>query len=156
MADREETKEQRAVRMDRRQALTCMTWAGTGLLWSVAGGVPLTAGVIGSAKAAPSPFTFVQISDSHLGFDKAANPDVTGTLKLALDEVGAMKKKPAFMIHTGDISHLSKPQQFDDADGIISKARLDVHYVPGEHDMLDEEVKLYRERYARGASGAGW
>jgi 3',5'-cyclic AMP phosphodiesterase CpdA len=64
--------------------------------------------------------------------------------------------KPAFMIHTGDISHLSKPSEFDDADKIISQARLDVHYVPGEHDFLDPDMKLYQDRYGRGAKGAGW
>jgi 3',5'-cyclic AMP phosphodiesterase CpdA len=64
--------------------------------------------------------------------------------------------KPSFIIHTGDITHLSKPSEFDDADRIISQARLDVHYVPGEHDVLDEDVKLYRDRYGRGTKGAGW
>jgi 3',5'-cyclic AMP phosphodiesterase CpdA len=67
-----------------------------------------------------------------------------------------MAKKPSFMIHTGDISHLSKASEFDDADRIISQAKLDVHYVPGEHDFLDEEIKLYKERYGKGTRGAGW
>jgi 3',5'-cyclic AMP phosphodiesterase CpdA len=114
-------------------------------------------GLIDGAMAAePSGLTFLQISDSHVGFDKAANPNVLSTLEEAINRVSALPTRPSFMIHTGDISHLSKPEQFDNADQIISKARLDVHYVPGEHDMLDEEVKLYRERYGRGALGAGW
>ena len=67
-----------------------------------------------------------------------------------------MPAKPSFMIHTGDITHLSKAKEFDDADRIISQTKLDVHYVPGEHDFIDEEVKLYKERYGRGTRGAGW
>jgi 3',5'-cyclic AMP phosphodiesterase CpdA len=102
-------------------------------------------------------FTFLQISDSHVGFDKPTNPNAKGTLEEAIGRVKALPAKPAFMIHTGDISHLSKPVEFDDADKIIGEARLDVHYVPGEHDILDDEQgKMYRERYARGSRGAGW
>jgi len=141
----------------RRKVLECMTWAGTGLLWTVAGGVPRSLGLIGEANAQASPgLTFLQISDSHMGFDKPANPNVKGTLEQAISGIKAMPQKPAFMLHTGDITHLSKPGEFDDADKIISEARLDVHYVPGEHDIIDEEVKLYRERYGRGAKGDGW
>ncbi|HET7847431.1 MAG TPA: metallophosphoesterase [Pseudolabrys sp.] len=141
----------------RRKVLECMTWAGTGVLWSVAGGVPSALGIIDGAMAAPaSGLTFLQISDSHIGFDKAANPDARITLQEAIAHVKALRVKPSFMIHTGDISHLSKTSEFDDADRIISDARLDVHYVPGEHDFIDEEQKLYRERYGRGAKGSGW
>jgi 3',5'-cyclic AMP phosphodiesterase CpdA len=143
--------------INRRKVLECMTWAGTGVLWTVAGGVPHSLGIIGEAEAAPaSPLTFLQISDSHTGFDRPANPNVLGTLEEAINKVKALPAKPAFMIHTGDITHLSKPQEFDDADRIISQARLDVYYVPGEHDIIDDEQKLYRERYGRGAKGAGW
>jgi 3',5'-cyclic AMP phosphodiesterase CpdA len=141
----------------RRKVLECMTWAGTGVLWTSAGGVPRSLGLIDGAMAAePKGFTFLQISDSHVGFDKPANPNVLGTLEEAIDRVKGIPVKPAFMIHTGDITHLSKPKEFDDADQMISRARLDVHYVPGEHDFLDEDAKLYRERYGRGAKGAGW
>jgi 3',5'-cyclic AMP phosphodiesterase CpdA len=92
-----------------------------------------------------------------MGFDKPANPNAKGTLEEAIARVKALPVKPSFMIHTGDISHLSKPSEFDDAERIISQARLDVHYVPGEHDLLDEEQgKLYRDRYGRGSKGAGW
>jgi 3',5'-cyclic AMP phosphodiesterase CpdA len=79
----------------------------------------------------------LQISDSHVGFDKPANPNALGTLEEAVGRINALPAKPAFMIHTGDISHLSKVSEFDDADRIISQTRLDVHYVPGEHDFLD-------------------
>ena len=143
--------------LNRRKVLECMTWVGTGVLWTIAGGVPHSIGVIGDAKAAePRGLTFAQISDSHVGFDKPANPNARGTLEEAIAKINGLPQKPAFMIHTGDISHLSKEKEFDDADSIISQSRLDVHYVPGEHDFLDPEQKLYRERYARGAKGAGW
>jgi len=108
--------------------------------------------------AAPAKgFTFLQISDSHMGFDKPANPNVKGTLEEAIARVKTLPVKPSFMIHTGDISHLSKPSEFDDADQIISRAGLNVRYVPGEHDLLDEDQgKLYLDRYGRGTQGAGW
>jgi 3',5'-cyclic AMP phosphodiesterase CpdA len=141
----------------RRKVLECMTWAGAGVLWTVAGGVPRSRGIIGEAEArAPEGLTFLQISDSHVGFDKPANPDALGTLQQAVAKINALPVKPAFMIHTGDITHLSKASEFDNADRIIGETRLDVHYVPGEHDLLDEEQKFYRERYGRGSKGAGW
>ena len=142
----------------RRKVLECMTWAGTGVLWTVAGGVPASLGIIDEAFAAKQKgFTFLQISDSHMGFDKPANPNAKGTLEEAIERVKALPGKPAFMIHTGDISHLSKPSEFDDAERIISQAKLDVHYVPGEHDLVDADAgKLYRERYGRGTKGAGY
>jgi hypothetical protein len=142
--------------IDRRQALECMIWAGTGVLWTVSGGVP-TSMLLGSAQAAEIGFSFLQISDSHVGFDKPANPNALGTLQEAIDKVIAMPAKPSFMIHTGDISHLSKPKQFDDADQVIGQAKLDVHFVPGEHDIIDEgQGKLYLDRYGKSAKGAGW
>ena len=142
--------------IDRRQALECMIWAGTGVLWTVSGGVP-TSMALGFAQAAETGFSFLQISDSHVGFDKPANPNALGTLQEAIDKVGAMPAKPSFMIHTGDISHLSKPKQFDDADQVIGQAKLEVHFVPGEHDVIDEgQGKLYLDRYGKTAKGAGW
>jgi 3',5'-cyclic AMP phosphodiesterase CpdA len=141
----------------RRRVLECMTWAGTGVLWTVAGGVPRSLGIVNEAMAAGAGgLTFLQISDSHMGFDKPANPNTKGTLEEAMGKIKTLAVKPSFMIHTGDITHLSKASEFDDADKIISQAKLDVHYVPGEHDIIDEEVKLYRERYGRGTRGAGW
>jgi len=143
--------------LSRRKVLECMTWAGTGVLWTVAGGVPRSLGLVGEAHAQAAGFTFMQISDSHVGFDRPANPNVLSTLEAAINKVKAVPARPAFMIHTGDISHLSKPSEFDDAERIISQARLDVHYVPGEHDVIDENTgKLYLERYGRGTKGAGW
>ncbi len=143
--------------VNRRRVLECMTWAGTGVLWTISGGVPRSLGIIDQALAAePSKLTFLQISDSHVGFDKPANPNAIGTLQEAIGKIKSLPAKPSFMIHTGDITHLSKPAEFDNADRAISEAGLDVHYVPGEHDFLDEEVKLYRDRYGRDAKGAGW
>jgi 3',5'-cyclic AMP phosphodiesterase CpdA len=145
--------------VSRRKVLECMTWAGTGVLWTIAGGVPRSLGIVGSvqaAEASASALTFLQISDSHVGFDKAANPHALATLQEAIGKIKTLPVKPSFMIHTGDITHLSKASEFDDAERIISQSRLDVHYVPGEHDFIDEEVRLYRERYGRGTKGAGW
>ena len=141
----------------RRKALECMTWVGTGVLWTVAAGVPRSLGLIDEATAQETRgLTFLQISDSHVGFDKPANPNALGTLEEAVGKINAMPAKPSFLIHTGDVSHLSKASEFDNADRIIGQTRLDVHYVPGEHDFLDEERKLYQERYGRGSKGAGW
>jgi 3',5'-cyclic AMP phosphodiesterase CpdA len=107
--------------------------------------------------AVPAGFSFLQISDSHIGFNKPANPDALGTLREAIGKVQAVKSRPAFMIHTGDITHLSKPDEFDNADQIISEAKLDVHYVPGEHDFIDEGLgKAYLDRYGKGTKGQGW
>jgi len=144
-------------RIDRRQALECMIWAGTGVIWTLAGGVPKSS-LLGSAQAAEADgFSFIQISDSHVGFDKPANPNALGTLQEAIGKIAAAPGKPAFMIHTGDISHLSKAKQFDDADQAIGQAKLDVHYVPGEHDVIDEgQGKAFLERYGKAAKGAGW
>jgi 3',5'-cyclic AMP phosphodiesterase CpdA len=145
-------------KMDRRGALECMIWAGTGVLWTIAGGVPQSLGLVGEALAAdPKSFTFLQISDSHVGFDKPANPNALGTLKEVIAKVKGMPARPSFMIHTGDITHLSKPAEFDNADQVIGDAKLQVHYVPGEHDIIDEERgKAYLERYGKGSKGAGW
>jgi 3',5'-cyclic AMP phosphodiesterase CpdA len=141
----------------RRKVLECMTWAGTGILWTLSGGIPRSTGLIGEAKAEDAKaFSFLQLSDSHIGFDKPANPNANGTLVEAIAKVNALPTRPSFMIHTGDISHLSKPSEFDTADQIISQSRLDVHYVPGEHDVLDDDRKLYLDRYGKGANGAGW
>ena len=146
----------------RRKVLECMTWAGTGVLWTISGGVPHSLGLVDAANASeamaaePKGLTFLQISDSHMGFDKPANPNAKGTLEEAIAHIKAIPQKPAFMIHTGDITHLSKDSEFDDAEKIISQAKLDVHYVPGEHDIIDPDIKLYKERYGRGTKGSGY
>ena len=143
--------------VSRRKVLGCMAWAGTGVLWTISGGVAHSLGLLDQAMAVDAGgLTFLQISDSHVGFDKPVNPNVKGTLEEAIGRIKTMPVQPSFVIHTGDITHLSKASEFDDAEHIISQAQLDVHYVPGEHDVLDPEVKLYRERFGRGTKGAGW
>jgi 3',5'-cyclic AMP phosphodiesterase CpdA len=150
--------EDRGQGLGRREVLECMVWAGTGVLWTVSGGIPHSVGLIGEALAAePTGFTFLQMSDSHIGFNKAANPDALATLREAVSIVKAMPVKPSFIIHTGDITHLSKPAQFDNADKVFSETGVQIHYVPGEHDIIDEENgKAYLERYGKGTKGAGW
>ncbi|MFG1423038.1 metallophosphoesterase family protein [Roseixanthobacter liquoris] len=145
--------------IDRRGFLECMTWAGTGILWSLAGGLPqaMAMGKAMAAEAPAAPFSFLQISDSHVGFDKPANPNALATLQEAVARIKLLPVKPAFMIHTGDISHLSKDKEFDDADQIIREANLPVFYVPGEHDLLDDQQgRAYLDRYGKGSRGAGW
>ncbi|MGN6309644.1 MAG: metallophosphoesterase family protein [Xanthobacteraceae bacterium] len=144
--------------LTRRHALECMVWAGTGVLWTMSGGVPVTRGLLGEAKAATDTgFSFLQMSDSHIGFNKAANPDALATLREAVAKVKALAAKPSFIIHTGDITHLSKPAEFDNADQVFGETSLRMHYVPGEHDIIDEaRGKAYLDRYGKGAKGAGW
>src|SRR3981189_1312049 len=128
--------EDRRQGLGRREVLECMVWAGAGVLWGVSGGVPHSVGLIGDALAAePTGFTFLQMSDSHIGFDKAANPDALGTLREAVAKVKAMQLKPSFIIHTGDITHLSKPAEFDNADRVFGETGLQIHSVPGGHDL---------------------
>ena len=142
----------------RRGMLKCMAWAGTGVLWTVSGGVASSVLATGAEAAAAGAFSFVQISDTHVGFNKAANPDPIATLHEAIAKVKALPKPPAFMLHTGDISHLSKPEQFDTADQILKSVGVPVFHVPGEHDTLDEgNGKVYLDRYGpmTKAKGAG-
>jgi hypothetical protein len=128
----------------RRHALECMLWAGTAALWTVSGGVP-RARLIGSAEAAETGFTFAQISDSHIGFARDPNMDTPGTLQAAVDQVKALQ--PAMVLHTGDVSHLSKAAEFDAAEKILGASGLDIHYVPGEHDVLDEDTRAFGPRF---------
>ena len=140
---------------NRRGFLRCAAWAGTGIVWTMAGGIPRALAVEGAAPPADA-FSFVQISDSHIGFNKDANPDVAATLRTALAKIDAMPVPPAFILHTGDITHLSKPAEFDAAAEILKQARQDIHYVPGEHDELDEDAKGFLARYGAGTKGDGW
>jgi 3',5'-cyclic-AMP phosphodiesterase len=142
---------------DRRQFLKCMTWAGTAMVWTVAAGIPRSR-LISSAEAAAAdkPFSFVQISDSHLGFDRGVNTNTTGTLQDALGRIAAASDKPAFLLHTGDITHLSKPAQFDTAAELMKTTGLTTYTVPGEHDILEDDGKSYLNRYGKGSQGDGW
>jgi Icc protein len=150
--------------IDRRNFLSCMAWAGSGLLWTMAAGVPTSklfaatgAEGVGHAAHVGSVFSFVQISDSHIGFNKAANQDVTGTLKLALDKINGLPGTPDLLLHTGDISHASKAEEFDTAQQLIKGVKAgEICYVPGEHDIASDDGAMYLERFGKGTKGTGW
>jgi 3',5'-cyclic AMP phosphodiesterase CpdA len=154
--------------IDRRGFLKCMAWAGSGLLFTVAGGIPRSfnlSHLAGSPEAmadaarvvATSSFSFVQISDSHIGFSKDANKDVLGTLQSAVAKINQANAKPDLLIHTGDLSHLSKDDEFDALDQLLKDVRVgERFFVPGEHDMLVDNGKNYFSRYGKGAQSGGW
>jgi len=147
--------------VDRRGFLKCMAWAGTGALCVMQGGVLKSYSLsrlsdLDQSSVAAGELSFVQISDSHMGFNRPANPDVAGTLKAAVDKVNALEKAPEFLLHTGDISHLSKPEEFDTVDQILKATRKEVFFVPGEHDVLNDDGAQFHERYGKQSKGSGW
>jgi len=165
VANGPETDSQDSDGIDRRGFLSCMAWAGTGLIWTVAGGVPTSKLFAATGSAADrgahgqqnGSFSFAQISDSHIGFNKAANQDVTGTLKLAIDKINGLDAEPELLLHTGDITQSSKPAEFDTAVEVIKGARTgNVFYVPGEHDTALDDGAQYHERFGSGTVGRGW
>src|SRR5574341_2683806 len=145
--------------IDRRGFLGCMAWVGTGLLWTVSGGV-LASQRLTPALAAEMPrgeFSFVQISDSHIGFNADANRDVTGTLQQAIARINTLQPAPAFLLHTGDLTHGQKPSEFDTlAENLKSATAKQVFYAPGEHDVFADGGKEFLARHGRGMSGNGW
>ncbi|HTZ31279.1 MAG TPA: metallophosphoesterase [Methylomirabilota bacterium] len=145
--------------IDRRGFLKCMAWAGTGTLCVIQGGI-LKSYAFGAElppEATAGELAFAQISDSHMGFNKPANTDVVSTLKAAVDKINALPARPEFLLHTGDISHLAKPEEFDTVDQILKSAvAKEVFFVPGEHDVAGDEGARYFERYGKGSQGAGW
>jgi 3',5'-cyclic AMP phosphodiesterase CpdA len=151
--------------IDRRGFLKCMAWAGTGVLWTVSGGV-LASRVIGATADAAAQtivpakgvdFTFAQISDSHIGFNKDANKDVIGTLQKAIAKLNALPKPPDFILHTGDLSHLSEAEEFDALEQNLKSIKTgEIFYVPGEHDVISDNGAQYRERFGKKSLGAGW
>jgi 3',5'-cyclic-AMP phosphodiesterase len=144
----------------RRRLLKCMLLgAAGGVMWTVTGGVPRAIQLGGDALAAtpaPGDFAFVQISDTHIGFHGEANPDPNGTLQLALARIAQAPVRPAMMVHTGDVSHLSKPAEFDMAQQLLKTAGLDTHFIPGEHDTLVDEGKPFFERFGKDSETGGW
>ena len=147
--------------IDRRGFLKCMAWAGTGALCVMQGGVlssrALGAGAKNSLKGLKTDLSFVQISDSHIGFNKAANPDVTATLREAIARINSLPTAPAFVLHTGDLTQLSTPDEFDVLEQELKSVRTDnVFFVPGEHDMLDDNGKQYLARFGKRTQGDGW
>ncbi len=147
-------------RIDRRGFLECLAWTGTGLVWAASGGV-LSSRLVTEARAADAPaesFTFVQISDTHIGFKGQANPDAAGTLQQVVDRVNALRPSPAFVLHTGDQTHGQKAGAFDTVAEILKGLKTDrVFYVPGEHDVFLDGGKEYLGRYGKGTvDGRGW
>jgi 3',5'-cyclic AMP phosphodiesterase CpdA len=146
----------------RRNALKCMAYGGAGTLFALSGGVftPIDLAMAGADKrgaAALGKPLFVQISDTHIGFNKDANPDVNGTLTRTIDIVNGMSDQPALIIHTGDITHLSKPAEFDTAQQLFSRLRTtEMHTVPGEHDTTDATVTEYFNRFGQASGNKGY
>jgi len=156
VARREDEKD-----LDRRKFLKCMAWVGTGAVWTLSSGVlkgsPLGQSSHGAMMShAGGALRFVQISDSHIGFDKPANTDVTATLRAAIGKIKADPEPPAFVLHTGDLTHLSRPAEFDTLEQVLSELSVPVFYVPGEHDVLEDDGKSYLQRFGKGTLGAGW
>jgi 3',5'-cyclic AMP phosphodiesterase CpdA len=146
-------------KLDRRGFLGCMAWVGTGAMWTLSSGVLKGMPIEQAARAmgqhdGMGGLRFAQISDSHIGFHKEANPDVVGSLRRAIGEVNSLADRPAFVVHTGDITHLSKPEEFDSAQEILKELKVDrIHYVPGEHDALDEGLTGYLKRFDQSGRG---
>ena len=147
---------------DRRGFLQCMAWVGTGAMWTLTSGVLKGMPIEQAARGAMGHgvgmggLRFVQISDSHIGFDKPANTDVTATLRAAVAKIKAAAEQPSFVLHTGDLTHLSKPSEFDTLQQVLTELSLPVFYVPGEHDVLEDDGKSYLQRFGTGTQGAGW
>jgi len=141
----------------RRQFLKCMAWAGAGTLWLMKSGVLHAQPLDGSHVGKDAAFSFVQISDSHIGFHKAPNPDVVGTLRRSLAMIAAEPTRPAFVLHTGDLTHLSKPEEFDTLAGLIQEARLGrTFFVPGEHDVIGDNGAEFFRRFGERQQAGGW
>lgn len=141
----------------RRRAMKCLVWSGAAIVWTVSGGIPKALGMANetqTGRAAGSGFTFIQISDSHIGFHKDANPDVVGSLRRAIADVNSLPVAPAFAVHTGDITHLSRPGEFDLAEQLLREMKTErIHYVPGEHDALDDGLSGYLKRFGKSTRG---
>lgn len=145
--------------IDRRGFLKCMQWAGTGVVWSLAGGIPISKMLGAETRKAEkaADFTFVQISDTHMGFNRPANTDVAATLRATVDKINALPHQPDLILHTGDLTHLAKAAEFDSLEQNLKDLKQkQVFYVPGEHDVTGDDGKLYRERFGKGTLGSGW
>lgn len=144
--------------MRREEFLECMAWCGTGVVYGLSG-----AGMVGRALADDSGAampaaarTFVQISDSHIGFNGKANQDVISTFQQAIDKINALPKPPEFVIHTGDLSHLAKSDQFDTVKQMLGTIKTGAFYaVPGEHDVIDDGGASFFKMFGQ-KSGDRW
>jgi hypothetical protein len=141
---------------NRREFLHCMAWAGAGVVWTVSGGV-LSSRALAKAVLSPSDFHFVQISDTHIGFNKEANPDPVATARAAIARINALPVQPELVLHTGDLTHSQKPGEFDTAAGLLQELRTGAVYtVPGEHDVFEDDGREYLARFGKGSTGNGW
>src|SRR5204863_6268823 len=144
--------------IDRRGFLKCMAWAGAGMLWAMKGGI-LQSHAFGADMAGMdnADFTFVQVSDSHIGFNKGVYSDVVGTFQQTVDRVNALPRPPSLVLHTGDLTHLSKPAEFDTVAQMMKSIKTgQSFYVPGEHDYFVDDGQLYMERFGKNTRGRGW
>jgi 3',5'-cyclic AMP phosphodiesterase CpdA len=147
--------------IDRRGFLRCMGWAGTAVVCSISGGI-LTSRALGDVIANPgsiagAQLNIVQVSDSHIGFNKPANTDVVATFQEAINRINGMSSAPEFILHTGDLSHLSQADEFDTVQQMLKTSKAsNVFYVPGEHDILSDNGALYLQRFGKGTQGNGW
>ncbi len=143
--------------IDRRGFLKCMAWVGTGLIWTMTGGVLSASQFVPGASAAGGDFTFAQVSDSHIGFHQDPNTDVAATFQVAIDKINQLPTTPDFLIHTGDLTHLTKPDEFDTVAQVLKSAKAgQIFYVPGEHDVIGDNGKTYLDHYGKGTVGKGW
>ena len=146
--------------IDRRGFLECMAWAGTGLLWTASSGV-LSSRIVSPAAAAETraeSFRFAQISDTHIGFKGQANGDPTASLREVVERINALQPAPAFVLHTGDLTHGQKAGAFDTIAEILKGLKTErVFYLPGEHDVFLDGGKEYLDRYGKDTvGGRGW
>ena len=133
--------------MKRRDFVEHVGWTGAGIAWALSPGGIFTAKAVAAGSAAMNGPFFVQISDSHIGFDKAANTDVIGTLRTAVNAINALPTQPNFVMHTGDITHLSKPAQFAAAKQVLGTLRAPLITIPGEHDVLGSTFAAYNDAF---------
>jgi len=145
--------------MTRRQLMRHSAWFGAAVVLTVAGGEVIShvAGSSGAAQQATPALRFAQISDSHIGFKGPANTNVTDTFNHAIGQINGLGYTPDFVIHTGDLTHLATPDQFDQVKHMLGELNTPhVFTVPGEHDSTDDAGQKYRQAFGAGTRGDGW
>ncbi|MDT5279437.1 MAG: hypothetical protein QOJ20_632 [Mycobacterium sp.] len=145
--------------MTRRQLIRHSAWFGAAVVLTVAGGEVIShvAGSTGAAQQATPALRFAQISDSHVGFTGPANTNVADTFTHAIGQINSLGYTPDFVIHTGDLTHLATPAQFDQVKQMLTELNTPrVFTVPGEHDSTDDAGQKYRQAFGAGTRGDGW